>query len=449
MPLPKQGESKQNYIARFMGDPDMRRKYPSEKQRAALAYSEFTKKQRNQLGSFAAPGGSNTYIPDLPRKRRMKKEEDEQFVYLFDVPLLDEHETTVEGEDGEPRKEVYDRERLQRIIDACNFRIEDTGDTSLISDGHTTPGAPSSEQPPQLGEVTRFHLGRLGRLRPRACILGDFKIPKDKWQRARQLRRRSVEIWRDADGHEIIDPVAFLDIDTPKRDLTPMQYSRAGEKYRYEIAKHRTRYRQEEIIMPDYAAIVDEVLKQLSETDWAKWCQERMAADQAPQMEREADGGSGGGGSGMDDEGEEHIDEPTQKFDKRERYRMEADQLRTQVSRFQRENEDMKTQLATMEKTLRLSARERDLVQLESEGVQLDRKQELDYVSDLPEDRYAAHLDIMRTRYQRAPITPVPTNLRVPGDGKFSAQDRERCVQLVKTQGISFEQAMQQIKADA
>src|SRR5258708_515431 len=39
MPRPKQGESKDDYVSRFMGSAEARKDYPDEKQRAAVAYS--------------------------------------------------------------------------------------------------------------------------------------------------------------------------------------------------------------------------------------------------------------------------------------------------------------------------------------------------------------------------------------------------------------------------
>lgn len=47
MPLPSPGhrESKQAFVARFMGDANMNAEYPDQKQRAAIAYSQFGEKK--------------------------------------------------------------------------------------------------------------------------------------------------------------------------------------------------------------------------------------------------------------------------------------------------------------------------------------------------------------------------------------------------------------------
>ena len=59
MPKPVKGESKQHYVSRFMGSKEAQRSFPSTKQRAAVAYSEFgekkhaKKQQKKRKGKWA------------------------------------------------------------------------------------------------------------------------------------------------------------------------------------------------------------------------------------------------------------------------------------------------------------------------------------------------------------------------------------------------------------
>lgn len=54
---PGKGESENDYVSRFMGDPKMREEYPDEKQRAAVAHSMF-RQVHKELPEGAAPADS-------------------------------------------------------------------------------------------------------------------------------------------------------------------------------------------------------------------------------------------------------------------------------------------------------------------------------------------------------------------------------------------------------
>lgn len=47
MPKPKQDESKEDYVARFMSSEEAKRDYPDEKQRLAVAYSEYKRSKKS------------------------------------------------------------------------------------------------------------------------------------------------------------------------------------------------------------------------------------------------------------------------------------------------------------------------------------------------------------------------------------------------------------------
>jgi len=51
MPSPKDGEEKNDFISRFMSSEAMKKEYPDQKQRVAVAYAQWRKKH----GKTAAP----------------------------------------------------------------------------------------------------------------------------------------------------------------------------------------------------------------------------------------------------------------------------------------------------------------------------------------------------------------------------------------------------------
>ena len=48
MPHPDKGEMMQDFISRFMADPEMRKRYPHNDQRAAVAYSYWRKRNKKK-----------------------------------------------------------------------------------------------------------------------------------------------------------------------------------------------------------------------------------------------------------------------------------------------------------------------------------------------------------------------------------------------------------------
>jgi hypothetical protein len=46
MPEPTKGESLSDFVGKFMGSKEARKSFPKDKQRAAVAYSEFKSKKK-------------------------------------------------------------------------------------------------------------------------------------------------------------------------------------------------------------------------------------------------------------------------------------------------------------------------------------------------------------------------------------------------------------------
>ena len=45
-PNPEKGESLQGFVSRYMGSKESRKSFPDQKQRAAVAYSEYRRKKK-------------------------------------------------------------------------------------------------------------------------------------------------------------------------------------------------------------------------------------------------------------------------------------------------------------------------------------------------------------------------------------------------------------------
>lgn len=155
---------------------------------------------------------------DLPGKK--------EYVVITDVPVLDEHRLTGDGENDE---EWIGPERLQEIANNNNKRIRETGDAAPITIGHTKDGANESSQPPVVGYATDFKVAPLLNAN-RMAIYANFHILKDKLDEVRNYPRRSVELWPK---RWEIDPIALLGATTPERDLGLLQLSKKGKPIRY------------------------------------------------------------------------------------------------------------------------------------------------------------------------------------------------------------------------
>lgn len=46
MPEPRKGESLSSFVSKYMGSEHARKKFPDQKQRAAVAYSEYKRKKK-------------------------------------------------------------------------------------------------------------------------------------------------------------------------------------------------------------------------------------------------------------------------------------------------------------------------------------------------------------------------------------------------------------------
>ena len=166
----------------------------------------------------------------------------DKYEHVRDVPIFAEHEKP--NKKGELQK--YDRRALQAIADSCNRRILDTKNFARLSDGHTPEPEEvrrGARQPDVLGYVGTFHLGMIGKLKPRWAIFADEYRYKDTAAQTARKPGRSVEVWMHKNiTDRIFDPIAALGAETPQLDL-PMKFSRTPSGI--EVAKYSAFYAQD------------------------------------------------------------------------------------------------------------------------------------------------------------------------------------------------------------
>lgn len=394
------------------------------------------------------------------------------FVIKTDVPVLDEH--TLLDDEGQPLMEIDER-RLQDIARRANARIRDTGDLVPIVVGHTKDGLPEQSQPEIVGYAGPFKVIPFFKTGKKALAAAKWRVFRSKVGVANQFPRRSVELWL---SDLKIDPISLLGATTPERDLGLLRLSREGKRVYQRVIPSESEAKPVDHVKE----IVDAVLAALKESDVWKWAEDQMAQGKYPEEgEDEALGLDDLGGDedmpldmgGEDDLAdltpeEDDLDEDEPAKEKpvkmaaggpsvaggsntyipsgidRDRRRMQRDQGRTAKHRYQRALEETQAQLAGLRLQLQRSNRERDLVQLESEGVVLDRTEELDAVQDMPEPQYRKYLGRVRKRYSKAPIgSPAWSDAlgrNEPQGGLTKAQALEIADYAAKT-GKTYDQA--------
>jgi hypothetical protein len=125
--------------------------------------------------------------------------------------------------DGQPAVSVerYDFNALAAICGNMNARIADTGDFAPITDRHTPrPGSPEQQQPQIVGFSGPFYLGQVGNVEPRWAILAREHWFSDQAAKARQMPRRSAEVYLGRPIHErVLDPISALGAEPPALDM--------------------------------------------------------------------------------------------------------------------------------------------------------------------------------------------------------------------------------------
>jgi hypothetical protein len=370
------------------------------------------------------PGGSDTFVPSLNDKK--KQFSDQDYFQMREVSIFDAHHGSEEGIDVD-----FDKAKLQEIIDNCNRRISDTNDAVPIYDKHTSDD--QEELPDLLGYATDFALGKIGNDNPRDTIVCTLNIKKEKWDKAKSLPRRSIELWKDMvidpivmskDERKAIDCISLLGNERPARDLGLLAAKKIGykSKYNYEFVN-----KEDKMIDEDMLREILEAVVKLPEIEYCKQMMEKeMVSGETHDFEEDMGGNENGGQMSkdkmdkMDDKQNPMNDEDTNPEDKKsEKYKLQRDQERRRFAKLEAHTKRLEDRFAELEKKELISSRKSDLLGLEGEGISFDMAEELDNVADMDVARYRKHINTMRVRYSRSPVG-VKINVANPEDRNLS-----------------------------
>lgn len=302
---------------------------------------------------------------------------------------------------------------LNHIASRCNAR-DARGAWCPLTLGHTRPGRPESEQPASVGYARNFRVGP-DPATGSPALLADFWFRRERYNEALPYMRVSVELWPN---DWVLDPVALL-ARTPRLDIPQWHYgrsayypSRQGDVIRY----------SRESPMPDAApggmappsptnampapapaappapgGGMPEKLEQ-----FARHC---MSHEYAREI-MDHYGGAGGAGAGPAEAplgaepppGGAPPGGPAM-FSRD----AEVQQLRRELAALQREN--------------RHAARRQDLQARAERGIQLDVDEELGLLGDLEPTQYARELARIDNRYARTEQVDIDV-LGGEGDGE-------------------------------
>lgn len=386
-----------------------------------------------------------------------------------EIALLDEHD--VVDENGDVVMSL-DEDKLHRIANNNNRRVEETGDEVPIIIGHTRDDAPEKAQPEIVGWVKKFSVKPLYNT-GRQAVWGVARFMKSKIDKIKQYPRRSVELWLKK---MMIDPIALLGATTPERDLGLLKFSAEGGDPSYIPLSP-----DEESMDPTAGSddIVQKVMAALEQTDvWqfmkAKMEEEAQAPDgadaQSPDM---TDDGSGsippppdGNDSGLppgqgDLPPEDDEDEPVRKSAVASgtntflpgKAKMQAKVLRGEVRKLQAVNHNLGKENEVLRLRLSKAQREKDLIQVETEhGVLLDRDEELEFVAGMNDTQYKGYLERIVKRYQKAPVGgrmyhTAEKSRPVGSVSTRSKQDVDKVVQYAASKGLTYQDALVQIES--
>jgi hypothetical protein len=396
-----------------------------------------------------------------------------QFVVKDNVPILDEHKLL--DDDGEVLA-VLDSAKLDRIARNMNRKARETGDLVPLVVGHTQDGLPERDQPEVVGYASNFRVKRFFST-GRKAIYCTFKFFRDKAHLARKFPRRSVELWLKKWE---IDPISLLGASTPERALGLLQFSRGRGLHYSRTLGDKT------VPMPEVDQVVQAVVAALKETKEWKLLESLSKKGPAPDEDQDVvpdteteDLPPEEEDMPLPEEDEEPLpededmpledDDPDPKKAQymknhqpvkksavasgtntftpgNDRLRMQRDQERIRKARYQRQVEDLTKETQTLRVRLARVEREKDLIQLESEGYQLDRAEELKAVEVLPDKAYQAHLARIRKRYQRAPFGgPIPTTETVQTSSGRGKDDVSKVVAYAQKKGLSYEDALAEL----
>lgn len=331
-----------------------------------------------------------------------------QFVVKKSVPVLDAHVLERNGE-----RLNIDSKFLSEVVEQCSRREENGWLCPLIV-GHTKPGVES----PVVGFATNW---RLSNYRDRPAIFCDFLVYKDKENVLREYPRRSVELWLQ---RKEIDPIALLGGSSPERDLGLLLFSKENDTvYRYQVDDNRV----EENMDQKMAA---EIAKLISETDTFKKIEALLSAlieaitAQVGQQPAES-------------KTEVSTEEASKKEDDEEKKSSEEDEEKEDDEDLSKE--ELKKRVVALE-------REKVLIGLRNEGVELDVAEELQFSSSMDSRSFDRYVNHIRKRYSRKPsVSAAVANSVFRSSDELSQEDVNRIVSYATENKLTYEQARRQL----
>lgn len=387
----------------------------------------------------------------------------EDMIVKHHVPILDEHELKDNNGNVVIR---LDKNKLREIVNVNNKRIGDTGDEIPLVIGHTKDDATENQQPEIVGYATDLKVEPFFKT-GRKCITATFKFFKNTVQKVRGFPRRSIELWL---SDYKIDPISLLGATTPERDLGLLRLSKTGvKKYQRTIDMDENQMGAPSEGGPNQE-IVDAVINALQQTD--VWQFLSQLASQAGQDQGEPEGamppegavppegamppdaGAPPMGDGAEevpmDAGAPLPEESAEEEQPVQASRKKYDRIR--LSRIEQENQVLQKELHGFKVKFQRAEREKDLIELEAEGYLLDRGEELGIVQGMPEKTYKSHLQIIRKRYQKAPIGGLRTALlsesRAGVLRNRTKDEVNAAIDYATSHGISYSDALGKMNAE-
>ena len=145
----------------------------------------------------------------------------------------------------------------------------------------------------------------------------------------------------------------------------------------------------------------------------------------------------------MPDTTEKNEYEDADKDKEMERNRRATDSENIKITRLTNELaakdkriETLETQVRELSRNARNQARERQLIQLEAEGYELDRNEEIESGEELSDSQWNKHVDRIKKRYSRSTVDAEPIDVvrRTPS----SKQDAEKSYEEVRQEREAF-----------
>ncbi len=372
-----------------------------------------------------------------------------EFVIRERVPVYDAHELEItDPRTGKVvRTEKVTKARLQKIADARNAKIERTGDESPLIVGHTRRGVPEWEQPPIVGYACEYEVGDhpddgrptlYARMKFYAsCDVGGKELSAEEIMR--RFPRRSAEIWLDDND---LDSISLLGPTTPARYLGLVRNAKADAPDTETPDMDPTAApaaapaaAPPAMDLPTFLAALTELIAQAG--GGAGGAPPPAPASPPPAPAQYACGPTNAA----------LPDEP-----KLEKVRMQHDQDAIRVRRVEEENAALKSEFANLKFQYQRECREKDVIQLEAEGYEVDRAEEVDRLAPLSQEDYVRELGRIRKYHRRIPAGMIRTADLPKPPGQNTIFDtvplaEEATEYMLKRPGMTFTDAYAAVKS--